>query len=395
MEVINGILKMEFKEIRKRGDLLFESVRGSHLFGLETETSDIDTFGVFCGPSDWFLGNGKDKILMVRSEKNDDYWDELEKYFDELGDSNPEALISLYTPQKHILHFDPILQPLWDIRDQLITKKCFKTFGGYATSQIKKAKGFKKAINIDPEQVKTRKNPLDFCYVPVGCGVWTLEKFLRESGLKQEYCGISRLPNGIETFVLYYDYGADKDSTLLKASGDEKVLEKLEKPVIGYRGIISTSDPLSSQLRLSSIPKSEAPDPVCYFQFNSGAYSQHCTDYKRYWNWVANRNEDRFVLNKDYDFDAKNMSHCVRILTLAKEIAQGKGLILDRRNIDRDWLLKIKNHGVNYDEIMEYVENLKESMFEDFEKSSLPEEPDLDLLNKIMIEIRKKHYAKS
>ena len=37
---------MNFEEIRKEGRLLFESVRGSHLFGLNTETSDVDTFGV-------------------------------------------------------------------------------------------------------------------------------------------------------------------------------------------------------------------------------------------------------------------------------------------------------------------------------------------------------------
>ena len=119
---------MNFEEIRKEGRLLFESVRGSHLFGLNTETSDVDTFGVFIGPEEWFLGNGKDKELYVKSEKSDDYWDELDKYFFELGKSNPEALVSLFTPEKFILHYDPVLDPLFKIRDSLITKKCFKSF---------------------------------------------------------------------------------------------------------------------------------------------------------------------------------------------------------------------------------------------------------------------------
>lgn len=60
---------LSFEKIRKNGDLLFESIRGSHLFGLNTETSDIDTFGVFIGPIDWFIGSGKDKLSMVKSEK--------------------------------------------------------------------------------------------------------------------------------------------------------------------------------------------------------------------------------------------------------------------------------------------------------------------------------------
>lgn len=281
-----------FEDIRKDGDLLFESIRGSHLFGLNTETSDIDTFGVFCGPEDWFLGSGKDLQSFIKSEKNDDYWDELSKYFLELGKSNPEALVSLFTPERFILHFDPILKPLWDIRDQLLTKECFKSFSGYAYSQIKKAKGLKKAINTDPSEVKERKTPLHFCQVPVGIGTHTLIKWLEDNKLRPECCGLSRLPNSNECYSLFYDYGKAKEL------GDNI---EINKPVIGYRGILSPSDPLSSQLRLSSIPKDETP--LCWFQFNSNAYVSHCIEYKRYWDWVNNRNEARFQLNSGYNYD--------------------------------------------------------------------------------------------
>ena len=371
-----------FETIRNSGKLLFESIRGSHLYGLNTETSDIDTFGVFIGPEEWFLGMGDDKQAIIKSERSDDYWDELDKYFNELSESNPEALVSLFTPQKFILHFDPVLQPLWDIRDTLVTKKCFKPFAGYAISQIKKAKGLKKAININPETVKARKTPLDFCQVPVGIGTWTLTKYLRDNNLKQEYCGISRLHGTIESYVLFYDWEADPK------------YKKNNSRVIGYRGILSTTDPLSSQLRLSSIPFDQRENPICYFQFNSGAYSQHCTDYKRYWDWVHHRNESRFQLNKGFEFDSKNMCHCVRLLTMATEISKGKGLLLDRTDIDRDWLLKIKNHEVPYNKLMEYIDNLEVTMYEEFEKSNLPEEPDMEQLNSILIKIRKDFYHK-
>ena len=286
---------MDFESIRKNGDLLFESIRGSHLFGLATETSDVDTFGVFCGPDDWFLGMGNNMTSMVKSEKNDDYWDELGKYFFELGKSNPEALVSLFTPDKHILHFDPILQPLWDIKGQLLTKECFKSFSGYAYSQIKKAKGLKKAINTDPSEVKERKSPLHFCQVPVGIGTWNLIKWLGDKGLKQEYCGISRLANTNECYSLYYDWG------LAEENGENIPNEYVGRNAIGYRGILSTTDPLSSQLRLSSIPKGETP--LVWFQFNSNAYTAHCIDYKRYWDWVKNRNTERFKLNEGHKYD--------------------------------------------------------------------------------------------
>ena len=82
------------------------------------------------------------------------------------------------------------------------------------------------------------------------------------------------------------------------------------------------------------------------------------------------------------------MCHCIRLVTQAIEIAEGKGLILNRRGIDRDFLLDVKNHKIQYSEIMEYTESLEKKMHEAFEKSKLPDSPDLDLLEKIILEIR-------
>lgn len=381
------------ENIRKEGRLLFESIRGSHLFGLATETSDIDTFGIYIDPIENILGIPKEGIpKMVKDEKSDNYWDELEKFIQELGNSNPEALVALFTPKKFILHYNPILDPLWNIKDKLVTKKCFKSFAGYAYSQIKKAKGYKKAVNIDPKKVKTRKTPLDFCQVPVGIGTWTLKKWLNDYGLKQEYCGISRLPGTVEGYALFYDWAADKN---MDSEDCWKLTGKSEKPkkIIGYRGILSQTDPLSSQLRVSSIPFDDRDSPLCYFQFNSGAYSQHCQDYKRYWDWVKNRNPERFKLNEGYNYDSKNIMHCIRIMTMAIEIAEGKGMILDRSETgDRDFLLNIKNHKKSYEEVMKYVEELEKRMNIAFENSTLPEEPDIEELNNILIKIRKNFY---
>jgi predicted nucleotidyltransferase len=47
-----------FEQIRKDGDLLFESIRGSHLYGLNTEKSDIDTFGLYSASKEELLGTG-------------------------------------------------------------------------------------------------------------------------------------------------------------------------------------------------------------------------------------------------------------------------------------------------------------------------------------------------
>ena len=98
-------------------------------------------------------------------------------------------------------------------------------------------------------------------------------------------------------------------------------------------------------------------------------------------------------MNRGYNFDAKNMCECVRLLTMAKEMAQGKGMLLDRRKAgDREFLLSIKRHEISYEELMKYVESLKKEMDRAFLFSNLPEEVDRDRLEKIMIVIRKEWY---
>ena len=42
---------MTIEELRKSGWIAFEYIRGSHAYGLNTETSDVDMGGVFILPN--------------------------------------------------------------------------------------------------------------------------------------------------------------------------------------------------------------------------------------------------------------------------------------------------------------------------------------------------------
>ena len=395
-----------FEEIRKDGDLLYEVIRGSQCHGLETPQSDIDTFGLFiCKPEELY---GFEPPLYLNSERSDDTWSELKKFVSELSKSNPNALESLFIKESLVKYYDPLIQPLFDIREQLITKKCYLSFSNYAKSQIIKAKNLKKAINLDPEEMKTRKSLLHFCIVPQkdNDGAISLDKFLDDNGLDPRYCGAVHMPRGQNLYNLYYDFNADKKLDLTRyaklkygVSGPMKYKYWKEwhsgkkTETILYRGIIDLNDD-TSEIRLSPIPKAEAHYPICSFQYNKNAFSAHCNDYKKYHEWVRNRNPERFMMNKGYNFDAKNMCECVRLLTMAKEMAEGKGMILDRREAgDRNFLLGIKKHEITYEELIKYVKSLEKDMTEAFNNSNLPDEPDQRLLEKIMIGIRKEKYG--
>lgn len=397
---------MTYEELKDSNYVLFKSIRGSHLYGLETPESDIDTYSVFCCPQDWLYGMGLRYEKMIGDEKNDNVISELTKYFTELGKSNPDALISLFTPEDKIIYKNPIIQPLFDIRESLLTKQCFKSFRGYAKSQIGKAKGLNKAMNIDPDEVKTRKTPIDFCWVHKEHSedVWCLEKWLRENGLSQEHCGLVRLSNGMGFYVLYYDWFADKnlkpeDYARLRYHSQltpeiEKELEEGKKTtMIKYRGIIDSSSPDTTQLRVSSITKADSKESLICFQYNSSAFSSHCRKYKEYHDWVKKRNPKRYETNLGHQYDSKNCHHCLRLLRMAKEIAEGKGMILDRRLAgDRELLLGIKNHEYQYQEVMDMIIKAESDMEEAFKVSKLQEEPNLELLEDILVKIRKDFY---
>ena len=401
---------INFDSVRASGDLLFESIRGSHLYGLAGPTSDIDTYGIWCCPIEWLLGSGRDYVPDIKSDKNDDSWVDLGKYIRLLEESNPDAIISLFTPADKILHFDPVLEPLWNIRDQILSKACFKSFSGYAKDQLMKARGKNKKISINPEEVKTRKTPIDFCYVMRndGGGTINLREWLDMNGLKQEHCGLAHIQPGKGMYYLYYAWGEDKElkyENFAKASfGTDgarmrtpKELEELKRKagsMITFRGILKEGVD-SEQLRLTSIPKEvQAEGPLCIFQYNQDAFSAHCKKYKEYWEWVEKRNQDRFVIDSEHGFNAKNLSHCMRLMIQGMEIAQGKGLILDRTGIDADMLMDIKNHKMTYSEIMTLCESKQAEMEEAFTKSTLRDLPPIDKLEELLIEIRMKHYGK-
>ena len=62
---------MTIEELRKSGWIAFEYIRGSHAYGLNTETSDEDHGGVFICPPEMLMGLRGQYIEQVADVKND------------------------------------------------------------------------------------------------------------------------------------------------------------------------------------------------------------------------------------------------------------------------------------------------------------------------------------
>ena len=92
--------KLTFEDIRERGLLIYEYIRGSHAYGLATETSDEDRGGVYICPTTELLGLGFEYQEEIENDTHDIVWFELNKFMRLLLKSNPTVLESLFIPDR-------------------------------------------------------------------------------------------------------------------------------------------------------------------------------------------------------------------------------------------------------------------------------------------------------
>ena len=150
-----------FEKIRNDGRLLYEYIRGSHLYGLNNDDSDVDTGGVYICTKEELLGCYGYKS-QVSDSRNDNTWHEVGEMMRLLLKSNPTMLECLFVPGEMVLgSVHPLMQMVLDHREQFISKQCFHPFFGYAKSQIEKARGLNKKIT---NPVTERLTPFDFIY---------------------------------------------------------------------------------------------------------------------------------------------------------------------------------------------------------------------------------------
>ena len=397
--------KLTIEDLRKNGWIAYEYRRGSHMYHLNVAGSDVDTGGVFICPKTMLYGLRSEYPEQVSDEKNDTVFYEFGRWIELLFKSNPTALESLFAPEDCVIgEVHPAVKYVLNHKEMFLSKECFKTFYGYAVSQIGKARGLNKKI-VNP--VEKRLDILDFCYTFKNQGSQPIKEFLAEHNLDQKYCGLVNIPNMRDTYGVYYDWAAyfkfeNVDwydvsfqsggvkypfSDFISEVNAKAISDRIKnKEFFGYSGIVHPDElEKSNEVRLSSIPKGEMP--ICFMTYNKDAYTCHCRDYREYKEWEEKRNPVRYEGNLGHNYDAKNVMHCMRLIRMAKELAQGKGFNVVR-DWDRQYLLDIRNHKFEYEDVMEQLEKEKTEMEEAIATCTLPDHVDYDAVNTLLITAR-------
>ena len=353
-------LPLDLQTLRDENLILLESISGSRAYGLNRAGSDTDIRGVFYLPEQMFYG--LTYVSQVSNANNDIVFYELRRFVELLSKNNPNILELLAVPEDCLIYRHPILERLTP--ELFLSKLCKDSFAGYAMTQIKKARGLNKKV-LNPME-KERKSLLHFCYVAVGQGSKALVDWLEEKGIRQEDCGLVNVSHMRNMFALFHD----------------------PKRQFGYRGIIS--GPSANEVQLSSIPKEE--EPLAYVSVNHDGYTRYCKDHREYWEWVEKRNEARYqaTLAHGKRYDAKNMMHTFRLLAMAEEIlSEGKLLV---RRPDREALWEIRDGSFDFEELIARAKAQLRTIEKAYGESSLPERPDLSLIERMLVEMRQELY---
>lgn len=153
----------------KDSGLIMATLAGSHLYGTNTPTSDVDIRGICFPPSTSLLGlQGFDQFQPKGSNaemwsveqgfpKSDDVTIyALAKFFSLCLKANPNIIELLFAPEP--LYYTWVWSKIVENRDLFLSTKIVHSFAGYAYSQLHRIQRHKKWLDNPP----SKPNPYDF-----------------------------------------------------------------------------------------------------------------------------------------------------------------------------------------------------------------------------------------
>lgn len=346
-----------------RDNLICRVKAGSHAYGTNIATSDVDIRGIFCAdPINLLTPFFPIELAKVTDEEDTELY-ELSNYMKLYTQGNPNILETLWVDQLDVLADTEAYQILRNVRQDLLSSKVAFTFTGYAAAQIKKVKGREKWIS-NPKPVDP---PKETDYISLVHN-FTDDKIFNININDYQY-GYRLIPYGDALFGLYKVDGYD-------TFDDRGSLNTTFDPETGF----FTED---DQRRL----------PMFILKFAKMEYNRVHTDWKNYWEWKNNRNEVRAALEASHSYDTKNAMHCVRLMKMGVEILE-TGIINVKRP-DADELLAIRNGAWTYAELLEYSEYMDNKIRNElYHKTSLPKTPNIKLAANTILAVQESMWYK-
>jgi len=343
---------MEFN-LRERTILL--TMAGSHAYGTNGPTSDVDVKGVCVPPQHYRDGfvhhfeqvesshetSGELAVFhdllrpaeraIVEATKLDGCVFDVRKFMSLAADANPNILDCLFCADEDVLYVTEAGRMLRDARQAFISTKAMYTFRGYAISQLKRIETHRKWLLNPPLVAPTRE----------------------EFGL----------PN--RTVIPADQLMAAQDAIQKRIDSWEIDFHDLDEAAkIHIREQIAAflSDfQLHEDKRWAAAARSIGYDENFIALLDRERHYKAAMDnWARYLKWKAERNPARAALEAKHGFDSKHGMHLVRLMTMCREILT-TGEVNVRRP-DAAFLLSIRDGAWDYDRLMTWAKAQDEEL---------------------------------
>lgn len=329
-----GMTKEEIEQ-----NTIYLMLRGSQAYGTNTAESDEDVGGI-CMPS-------KDVLFGVKKFEQDDEWfdengvntDKVVYVFDKSLDlmlaNNPNMLDFLFVPERCVLKTSPTWERIKAIRDSFISMESKKAFQGYAIAQL--------------GRIMTHRG---YLLNPVGKPDRELLGLPAKSIFPQtQYESIARLSAEYVPVDLR-DPFYNEMAYLMDTEGSFIVKKYVD--IENYRAAIELFKNRQGQFlrMLSSISGRFLAPEYRDMAVRELKYLTQLEQWKSYSEWESKRNEKRKILERKCGFDSKHGAHLTRLLRMGVEILEGKGVLVDRTNIDAQELLAIRQGEYSFDQVI-------------------------------------------
>lgn len=360
-------------------NLIFLMKTGSQAYGTTTPESDIDYGGV-CMPSiNVLLGidefDQDNKWVDDFGQKVDKIIYSVNKAINLLMENNPNMMDYLCSPEHAVIYRHDLWKKVQDNAHLFISKKTYKSYLGYATSQLNRIETHRKYL-LNPPTLKSRN---DF-----GLPEHTVFP-------ETQYKTIMRIasefidPSNQDEFRKEMEYMLDTNGAFIikrfvGANSLQDAIEMFKTRQDQYLRMIGS---LSTHLladEYKNIAKTEL------------SYMNNVRDYERYLEWDRDRNEKRKELERKCGYDAKHASHCIRLTRMALEIMEGKGINVDRRLIDADELLDIRLGNWTYQQVIDLAKDLQNKAHIAAKNCDLIDVPDRDAVINLQKNIMTEYY---
>jgi hypothetical protein len=351
--------------------IILLALTGSQAYGTATPSSDRDYKGIFIAPKDYYLG-------FKAYEQKDRDWDEpgtgdypmldnakdcvvyeLRKLLTLIYNNNPNILEILWLDPEFYLALSPVGEKLISYRSSFLSQKIRASFVGYAYAQIKRVETHRKWLLNPPEK---KPVPQDF-------------------GLDEDtYRPLNK--SQINAFMEFL-YMLVRDC--IEFLEPVKELRDLLLEKIDFKGVIK-QHPFPEEALPKVQEYTRSTNDFIRLLHLTQSYRQALSHWESYCKWKRGRNRDRQELEKKCGYDAKHMSHCIRLLRMGIEVLK-EGVINVHRNKvgDAEYLLTVRNGDISYDEVKQIADDLFEEIKEI--KTDLPEYVDKEFLNQVCVEL--------